>query len=279
MLVVVSGVSWGALDALRKALAADIPPLPHAALLAAGQLPVFFVWSLWSGSGLAAGYWAPGLADAAAALTASVLFVAALRVSPLSVCVPMLSLTPVFATVLAGLLLGEQPSGMQLAGVALVVLGALLLNRPQAGRGWLAEPGAWMMGAVAALWAATMTLDKLALQHAAPATHALTQAALICLGLFAILAARRELGQLSAVRGSLKLYLPAVVALCAATAAQLLAVQLVFVGLVEAIKRAVGLAMSVVSGRLFFDEPVTPAKLAAIGLMGAGAVLLSGVVG
>lgn len=275
LLVLLSGVSWGALDSLRKGLSSQIRPLPLSALLTAGQLPIFGVWASVSGGGIGAGYWLPGVADAACALTASVLFVAALRASPLSVSIPMLSLTPVFALGIAGALLGEHPSGLQLLGVALVVGGALLLNRPRSGRGWFAEPGVWMMTAVSALWATTITLDKMALAHASSGVHALTQAVLIVAGLLAILAARRELRELAAVRTQARLYVPAVLFLCLATGAQLMAVQAVLVSLVEAIKRAIGLAMAVLNGRLFFNEPITAAKLGAIVLLTIGVALLS----
>jgi multidrug transporter EmrE-like cation transporter len=42
----------------------------------------------------------------------------------------------------------------------------------------------------------------------------------------------------------------------------------------DSIKRAVGMAMSVVIGRLAFREPVRAAKLVAITLMGAGMLLV-----
>ena len=278
-LTVAASLAWGALDALRKALASDISPATLTALLVLGQLPVFGLWLLASGDAahIGPGYWVIGASAAGGALVASMLFIAALRASPLSVCVPMLALTPVFATLSGWLLAGEAPSGGQLAGVALVVCGALLLSWPRRGaRGVLVEPGVYMMMGVAALWAITLTLDKLALEQASPPAHALAQAAMIVAGLLVLQGARGRLGELPAARSRWRLLLPAVVCISVATGAQLLALQEeMLISLVEAIKRAIGLGLSVVVGRLAFAEPVTAPKVAAVLLMGGGVVALS----
>jgi multidrug transporter EmrE-like cation transporter len=47
------------------------------------------------------------------------------------------------------------------------------------------------------------------------------------------------------------------------------------VALVETLKRAVGIAASVLFGRMLFDEAVTAPKLLAIALIAAGTVLLT----
>ena len=48
----------------------------------------------------------------------------------------------------------------------------------------------------------------------------------------------------------------------------------VYVGLVEAIKRVIGLAMAALVGRIFFQEPLTRQKLIALGLMAVGVSLI-----
>lgn len=271
-----SAVSWGGLDALRKILSARIDPIPLSALLTLGQLPVFGAW-VWLSTEprLLTEYWIVGLPDAFCALLASVLFFNALRVSPLSVSIPMLALTPVFALLVAGLLLGEVPSHQQLFGVAVVVFGALILNRPKTPEGiWFSEPGVWMMIGVAFLWATTLTLDKLAQQQASTSIHALLQAALISAGLVGWLVLRGELSALRAGGRQLPLLLPAIALYCTATVAQLFAVQVLLVGLVEAIKRALGFVMAVINGRLLFEEPITRQKIVAIVLLAIGVTAL-----
>jgi hypothetical protein len=55
---------------------------------------------------------------------------------------------------------------------------------------------------------------------------------------------------------------------------QLVAVQHLFAALVEAGKRAIGVTMSVIVGRLAFGEAVTGFKIAAVVLMSVGAGLI-----
>ena len=63
---------------------------------------------------------------------ASILYVQAVNLSPLSLTIPYLGFTPVVVTVLAYPLLGEVPAlqvrRSGLIGIALVVMGAIALN-------------------------------------------------------------------------------------------------------------------------------------------------------
>ena len=276
-LTIISGLCWGALDAVRKQLAAHLEALPLTAWLVFGQLPVFTLWVVLSEQYHISAEWlAPGLSVSALALFAAILFVRAVQVSPLSLVIPMLSLTPAFAILISALTLGERPTQLQLIGVGFVVSGALILGRAGTqtqGRGWR-EPGLWMMTAVAWCWACTLTLDKLALRHADVPIHALAQSVVIGLSVLIILALRSELGRLRSLRGQVKLYLFAVGLGSLATGLQLIAVKSVLVGVVEGIKRSLGLTLAVANGALFFGEPLTPLKLFAVLWMGLGVLFL-----
>ena len=113
-------------------------------------------------------------------LLAMVLYMTAIRVSPLALTLPYLAFTPVFSALFGWLVLGEQVSLRGLGGVLLVVIGtwALNLERPEFGqtRSWLAplvaigrERGSRLMLAVALIYSLTSVLGKGALQHL-PAT-------------------------------------------------------------------------------------------------------------
>ena len=89
-----------------------------------------------------------------------------------------------------------------------------------------------------------------------------------------LLAARGRLGEVGAAprpRPALGL---AVLAATAGLGLQLVAIQLTLVGIVEAVKRAVGMASAVAVGRLAFAEPITAGTLAAVLAMAAGVALL-----
>ena len=78
-------------------------------------------------------YWLPGLTSVGLNWVANLAFLRALALSPLSVTIPLLSLTPVFTALLAIPLLGETPTALQSAEILAVVAGAFLIRlRPRA---------------------------------------------------------------------------------------------------------------------------------------------------
>lgn len=109
-------------------------------------------------------------------ILAMVLYMRAIRDSPLSLTLPFLAFTPAFATVTGWLLLGERVSGQGLGGIVLVVIGAYLLNlrlrRGQDWRAWVApfravvrERGSRLMLTVAFIYSLTSVLGKGALRY------------------------------------------------------------------------------------------------------------------
>jgi drug/metabolite transporter (DMT)-like permease len=276
-------LAWAGLDVFRKQLGGAIAPVPLLFLLNVGLLPVFALWWLIAGGTITdVGAYAPA-AGAALVLQiiANILFLAALRASPLSLTIPFLALTPVFATVLGVVVLGERPEPIQLGGITLVVGGALALSsaegddaRPHLLRAFVREPGAWMMIGVAACWGITTVLDKRALEYAAVPIHALIQlSGVITAGLIWLLFAGRQ-RELAGARAQLGTLVLATVTGSAAFGLQLVAVQHILVSQLETIKRAVGLVSAIVFGRLVFGEPITRVKTTAIVVMVAGVVLL-----
>ena len=240
-----------------------------AALIVLGQAPIFAALA-WGSPWPTVDYWLPGVACVLVNIVASVLFLLALRLSELSRTIPMLALTPVFAGVTAIPLLGELPSPLQWGGVRAIVGGAMLLNPPRT-----VDRGVLAMLGVAALWALGPVLDKVCMQHAGLAMHAAVQMGGIGGGLLLWLAVRRRLGDLVEVRSAPGTYLVTLLVGFAALGLQLMALKLVLVSLVEGLKRAVGLASSVVVGRLAFGEPVTARKVLGVLAMIAGSVAMA----
>ena len=217
-------------------------------------------------------------------IMANVAFVEAVRRSPLSVTVPLLSLTPAFVAIFAVPLLGEVLTGREILGTALVVAGAIYLGSEGATRsvrGWLGalfrERGSLLMVVVAVCWALTMPLDKIGVVTVGWPWHALMLSLGVALGTFAIMLWMgwwRELGDLKPA------VLPAlgagILVSSLALGLQLAAIHVVFVGLVEAIKRAIGNLMALVFGRLFFGEAITLQRVVALAVMAAGVAFILG---
>lgn len=91
----------------------------------------------------------------------------ALQLSPLSLCVPFMALTPVFLLPMGKFFLHEEISTGMIVGVLLVVIGSLVINRQLVANGWLEpaksiirEKGTRYMFIVAFLLANTVVLDK-----------------------------------------------------------------------------------------------------------------------
>jgi drug/metabolite transporter (DMT)-like permease len=122
-------------------------------------------------------------------VAATFLYVRAIQLSPLSLTMPFLALTPVYLLISSVFILGEVPSPGGVIGVVLLASGAYLLNLHTLREGGFLgpfraianEPGSVMMMAVAAIYAVTSDLGKLAIIHSSPLFFAVVYWALFSL--------------------------------------------------------------------------------------------------
>jgi uncharacterized membrane protein len=277
---VASALCWSGLDVVRKAVAGKASPTALAVFLLLGQIPFLGAWAAYDQTWVSdASYWPPAVASMTMNALANVLFMRSVELSPLSRTVPFLSLTPVFSALAAIPLLGEIPGAMHWAGIGLVVLGALILNSDLSDD-WLSslthEKGAPYMMGVAVLWAFSTALDKRALPYASPATHAFLLPVGSSVLLVAWLFIQREQGELRKVMRVPNRLLAALIGFAvAALAFQMVALQWLWVAVIETLKRAFGVLGSIAFGKLCFDEPITTRKLVAAAFMAAGTALLA----
>ncbi len=273
-----SAVAWSILDALRKRLAVGLSASAILLGVTLPQVPIHATLAFGGGwPEVAPGFVPLVLLAASLTAAANLLFVHAVRVSPLSLTVPYLSFTPV-ATLLAGaLLLGQTPGRWGILGVATVALGALLLALPGPDvlrapwRGLVRERGSQIMLGVAGLFAITNALDRLAILRASEPAYALCLTASISAALLALSSVRRELVQ----RRKLALWLVlAGAAGAAALLLQFLSYRFLYVAYVDAVKRAGGNVLAVLMGATFFAEGDVRRRLLAAALMSAGVALV-----
>lgn len=284
LLALASSLGWSGFDLLRKLLVERVPPVALVFLLTAGSVPLFTAWMLVDGvAPPAPGYVWPALGSVLLNLVANLLFLQGMRVAPLSVTVPLLSLTPVFAALLAVPLLGEHPSMADAAGILLVIAGAIWLNWPrrQEGPREDGEPGrrekirgALLVALTAFFWSLTIPLDKMAVERAPVPLHGVVLTAGVAIGVLAVLLVQGRVADLAAIRRVPGLLPLALVVSTAALAFQLLALPLMLVGTIETLKRGIGNFMALVSGRIFFGEAVTVPKVLAVLLMAVGVGLI-----
>lgn len=285
LLPLLSAIAWALFDALRKRLAREVRPLHLGLWLPLGQAPLL---ALWAAShepfGLPRSS-LPFLAGSALLnVFALVLFLDALRRSPLSLTIPLLSFTPVGTTLLAWAFRAQSPTPAQWAGAALVLAGAATLGLgggAWAGlRAFLREPGVARMLGTALCWSATAVLDQGAVAAGAGAWYAAALNAAVAVPLALWMLRGGGLGEfLSAGRDLLRapgLALLALVLGATALAVQIDSFRVAPIGFIEVLKRGIGMASAVLLGRLLFREPLTLAKLAAVLLLTAGVALVVG---
>jgi drug/metabolite transporter (DMT)-like permease len=279
-----SSLGWAGFDVVRKLAVERVDARVLLAAMSMGQIPVFLTWALLGAPvALDAGYVLPGMAAVVLNAAASLLYLESVRRSPLSTTIPLLGLTPALSALAGALLVGELPPTRSAFGIALVVIGAFSLHaraddlaRPWRIVGSIArDRGSAYMAIVAVLWSLSPVVDKLALGHASVVVHAGVQVGGVGLVMLGSLAWGGGLARLRTVLAHPVVVTGAAIVGAFALATQLYALRLVMVSVFEAVKRGIGMSLSVLSGRVWFGEPVTAKKLCAVGAMGAGVALLA----
>lgn len=135
-------------------------------------LPLLFFIDIPS---LDATFWLTVLALLPLEVTALILYVKAIRVSPLSLTIPFTAASPIFIVAIAFIVLGELPDVSGMIGILLIIFGAYILNIKEAKEGFLAplkaikkERGSVYMLIVAFIYSITSTLGKVAITHSSP---------------------------------------------------------------------------------------------------------------
>lgn len=119
-------------------------------------------------------------------------------------------------------------------------------------------------------------IDRDALRFASPLLHGAVQCGVVGAGLLVVLALRGRLSGLRTLGQRPWLLALAVVTGSAALGLQYAALKGLDAGSVESVKRAMGLTLALVNGRLLFGEHVTLRHVLAAALMAAGVPLVLG---
>ncbi len=209
---------------------------------------------------------------------AILLYMKALQISPLSLTVPFLSLTPVFTIITSFLILGELPDLKGIFGICFIVAGAFCLNihllgegRLQPLRAVISEKGSLLMMLVAFIYSITSVLGKAAVQHSSPAFMGICYVPLISVPLLP-LAIRRGMRVPQVRRGGAMFLLiggcQALAALC-----HFKGISTILVSYMISVKR-LSLFLGVLFGGIFFHEEHIRERLFGSFLMLTGVVLI-----
>ncbi len=210
-------------------------------------------------------------------ITALILYVRAIKLSPLSLTVPFMALSPVFIIFFAFVFLGESPSVAGAGGIVLIAVGAYALNAGAYRHGLLGpvraifkERGSVLMIIVALIYSLTSTLGKVAVEHSSPVFFGFFYSFLLTLAMTAYVAYK---GKLRLVLSRPATFIP--IGLCTATmiSTHFIAISLTQAAYMISVKRT-SLVWSVILGRLLFKEKDLRQRLAGSVIMMAGVLVI-----
>ncbi|MEG4286880.1 EamA family transporter [Microcoleus sp. A006_D1] len=120
-------------------------------------------------------FWIALLIGASLNSVTAILYIKAIKLSDLSLTVPLVALTPLFMLLTSPLIVGEYPNFFDCIGICFIVMGSYLLNIKEKSQGYLApfkallhQPGPKLMLIVAFLWSITSNFDKIGVQNSSP---------------------------------------------------------------------------------------------------------------
>jgi uncharacterized membrane protein len=225
-------------------------------------------------------FWPALLCGGSLNVVAFTLYIKAIKISDLSLTVPMVTLTPLFLLVTSPLMLQESASWVDMIGISCIVMGSYVLNLRDRAQGFFApiralfrQPGPRFMLMVAFIWSFTSAFDKIGVKNSSPIIWAFSLFTFLALGMLpiAIYKSRRYFHQVFDNLSILTL-----IGLCSAisVAFQMMAVNITLLTNVIAIKRTSAL-MSVYLGHLIFHESGLRERLLGSAIMVAGVIVMT----
>ena len=180
LFAVLTAAIYGAQAAYLKGLTDDIDQMLVTWSLFVFALPMFAGALAWWGVPKvdSASFWPAFAVSITVNLIAWPVFVRSVRISDISLVMPLLAFTPVFVLLIEYVVLGEAPDGYGLAGILLIVAGAYVLN-VRAGFSAVLDPlrsvatdrGALYMLFVAAIWSISATVEKITVTSSSPSYY------------------------------------------------------------------------------------------------------------
>ncbi|MFO0793517.1 MAG: DMT family transporter [Candidatus Brocadiaceae bacterium] len=191
--------------------------------------------------------------------TALILYMKAIKRSPLSLTLPFLALTPVFMIGTSYLILGEKVDTYGMVGILFTSIGAYLLNVTTTRKGILEpfraicrERGSLYMILVAFIYSITSNLGKMAILHSSPLFFSATYLPMLAIAAFPVLMWKNQ-GRPKIVFSHVGLFSLIGLAVALSTIAHFLAVNLIEVSYVISVKRT-SLLFGIMYGALWFKE-------------------------
>lgn len=224
-------------------------------------------------------FWLATLCALPLEIAALILYTKALKVSPISLTMPFLALTPLFLIIMAYIIVGETVSIYGGIGIMLVVLGSYTLNLHKMKYDLLEpvkaifrEKGSVMIILVAFIFSITASLGKVAIDHSSPIFFGSFYFVLITI-LFTPIAMVKNRGGLKISKKDILPLSSIGVTFALMIIFHMLAMSLVNVAYMISIKRT-SLLFSILYGHLLFKEEKIAEKALGAIIMFLGFVLI-----
>ena len=214
-------------------------------------------------------------------IMALILYIKALKVSPLSLTLPFLSLTPVFLIAISYVILGEKVSMQGAAGIIMIAAGSYILNIHTVRKGILEpfravtrEKGSVFMIFVALIYSVTSSLGKMAIEHSSPLFFGVTYFIVLTVVFapIALVAGRKDAGDFIRHKKYKNLFSPGLF-FSVMIASHMIAISLTKVAYMISIKR-MSVIIGVIFGYFLFRERNIRERLAGAFLMFSGFALI-----
>lgn len=214
-------------------------------------------------------------------IIAMVLYIKALRISPLSLTLPFLALTPVFLILISYLIIGEKVSFQGSMGIIFLAAGSYTLNIHEMRRGIfepfkaiVKEKGSVLMVGVALIYSITSSLGKMAIVHSSPLFFGVTYfiAVTVIFAPIALWMGKTELKSFIAGGQFKGLFFPGIF-YSVMIASHMIAISLTKVAYMISLKRT-SLLIGVMYGYFFFKEKNIGERLSGAVLMLIGFVMI-----
>lgn len=224
-------------------------------------------------------FWLVVAVSAPLEIAAMFLYLRAIALAPLSLTAPLLAWTPVFSAVISAVALREVPSAAGLAGVSLVAAGSWILYTREGCttleplRCLARERGARLMFGVALIFSATTAFGKIGLTHSSAAFFGPVYVAALAVSLALIAMLRGEGKAMMRELKPNRWFFAIGIGVAAMTMLHFAALAMTQVAYMVAVKRS-SLVVSVIIGRVFFEERGLGRRLPGAAIMFAGVLLL-----
>jgi drug/metabolite transporter (DMT)-like permease len=150
-------------------------------------------------------FWYAALISGTLVSITTVIYTKALKLSPISLTMPMINFTPVFLLITSPLILNEFPDSYGLIGVLLIVVGSYMLNIKNLKKNFLyplkslfKEQGSKLMLFAAFIFSIVSNVDKIGIKNSTPIffVFASTMVSAIILTLIVLIKSRKNINQI-----------------------------------------------------------------------------------